>query len=462
VIVLFLETVERTANVVKVLIKEKKVKLFTQFDTDGLTSASIICKMLLRENVNFQLRVFKQLTSEIIDNLNVDENDFLILTDFGSGQLNSLKPILEKTHVLILDHHEPQKLEHLNLFHINPLLFNDEELSSSIIAYLLAKFMDIKNADLIDLAIVGAVGDEVEEKWKFKGFAKKILEEAETISKISITKGLRLYGRNSKPIYQSLAYSFDPFIPNISGSESYAIQFLSELGIDTRSDDEWKKMKDLTIDEQQRLAAAIIKERIKTEEVAEDIFGDIYTMIGRPDELQDVREFSTLLNACGRTDKASVGIRLCLGDYSILSYSWEILGKYKKSIGDGLKLIRGNGFIRSTDFGNYILAGDRIKDTIIGTITSMALNSNIADSTKPVFGFAETGDGKIKVSARAPRNLEINLKQIIVDAVERIGCKKECGGHKLASGAFIPKGKEEEFITTVDSLLGEIIGSKES
>lgn len=459
---MFLEAIERTSKIVKALIKEKKVKLFTQFDTDGLTSASIICKMLLRENANFQLRVFKQLTSEIIDNLNVDENDFLILTDFGSGQLNSLKAVIEKTHVLVLDHHEPQKFEHLNLFHINPLLFNEEELSSSIIAYLLSKFMNIKNVDLIDLAIIGAVGDEVEEKWKFKGFAKKILEEADTISKISITKGLRLYGRNSKPIHQSLAYSFDPFIPNISGSESYAIQFLSDLGISMKSDNEWKKMKDLTIDEQQRLATAIIKERIKTEEVAEDIFGDIYTIIGRPEELQDVREFSTLLNACGRTNNASVGIRLCLCDYSILSYSWEVLNQYRKSIADGLNLIRKNNLIQSRDFGNYILAGNLIKDTIIGTITSIVLNSNIVDSTKPVFGFSITDGKTVKVSARSPRNLQINLKQIIIDAIEKIGCRTEAGGHKLAAGAFIPKGKEEEFINIVDSLLGGIIDSKKS
>ncbi len=457
---MFLEAIERTAKVVKALIKEKKVKLLTQFDTDGLTAASIVCKMLLRENVNFELRVFKQLTSEIVDNLKVDENDFLILTDFGSGQLNSLKPILEKTHVLILDHHEPEKLEHLNLFHINPLLFNEDELSSSIIAYLMAKFMDIRNVDLIDLAIIGAVGDEVEEKWEFKGFAKKILEEAETISKISVVKGLRLYGRNSRPIHQSLTYSFDPFIPNISGSESHAIQFLSELDIDIKSDDEWKKLKDLTIDEQQRLATAIIKERIKTEEVAEDIFGDNYTILDRPEELQDVREFSTLLNACGRTSNAFVGIRLCLGDYSILHHSWEVLNQYRKSISNGLNFVRENGVIHSTDFGNYILAGDNIKDTIIGTITSIVLNSGIVDSTKPVFGFSLTDNGSVKVSARAPRNLEINLKQIITDAVERIGCKKEAGGHRRAAGAFIPKGKEDEFIKTVDSLLSDVIGSK--
>lgn len=458
---MFLETIERTAKVIKLLIKEKKVKLLTQFDTDGLTSASIIMKMLLREDVNFELKVFKQLTSEIIDSLVVDKNDFLILTDFGSGQLLSLKDILEKTHVLILDHHEPVNFDHLNLFHINPLLFGEEELSSSIISYLIAKFINIKNTDSVDLAVVGAVADEVDEKWEFKGFAKKILEEAETIGKISVTKGLRLYGRNFRPIYQSLAYSFDPYIPGISGSESHAVQFLSDMGISVKASGEWKKLKDLTLEEQQKLASEIIRERMGIKEAAEDIFGDIYIILGRPEELQDVREFSTLINACGRMGNASVGIRLCLGDYSILENSMEISSQYRKMICDILGLIRENKIlIHRTDFANYILAGNNIPDTIIGTITSIALNSGLVEA-KPLFGLADAEKDVVKVSARSPRGSTINLREVLVKAVEQIGCKSEAGGHAKAAGGFVPKGKEDNFIKIVDRILGDMIGCKE-
>jgi len=251
---LLLEAIERTAEVIKPILKNRKVKLLTQFDTDGLTAASIIIKMLVREGVNFESRVYKQLTSEVIDSLFINEYDLLILTDFGSGQLNLLKNIIDKNNVLILDHHEPIEFKHENLFHINPLLFGEDELSSSIICYLLAKSINIKNMDLIDLAVIGAVADVVEEKWEFKGFAKKIFDEAGLISKISVTKGLRLYGRNTRPIYQSLAYTVDPFIPGISGSESHAVQFLSEIGINLKSGGEWKKLKDLNIEEQQKLA----------------------------------------------------------------------------------------------------------------------------------------------------------------------------------------------------------------
>ncbi|OGW53639.1 MAG: hypothetical protein A2Y81_06580 [Nitrospirae bacterium RBG_13_43_8] len=457
---LFLDAIEKTAKIIKPILKEKKVKLLTQFDTDGLTSASIIMKMLLREDVNFESRVYKQLTSDVIGELSVGENDFLILTDFGSGQLKLLEKIIEKTHVLVLDHHEPVEFTHMNLFHINPMLFGEDELSSSIIAYLIAKFVNIKNTDLIDLAITGAVADFVDEKWEFSGFAKKVLIEGETISKISVTKGLRLYGRN-RPVHQSLAYSFDPFIPGISGSESHAVQFLSEIGIPLKSGGEWKRIKDLSIEEQQRLTSAIIRERIGSSEVAEDIFGDIYTILGRPEELQDVREFSTLINSCGRTDNSSIGIRLCLGDYSILDKSTDVFTKYRRMISDGLSILRERKkIIHKTEFATYIMAGSSIPETVIGTISSIALSSNLVEP-KPLFGLADSENGHVKVSARLPRDSKINLREVLVQAVERLGGNAEAGGHALAAGAYIPKTKEYEFITIVDKILGDKVVVKE-
>jgi RecJ-like exonuclease len=456
---LFLEEVEKISKIVKVLIKEKDVKLISQFDVDGCSSCAILSKMLLRENVNFEAIIVKQLTGDIINTIEVDSNDFLIISDCGSGQLNLLSEILDKTQILILDHHQPVELPHLNLFHLNPLVFGEEEISASMVCYLLAKSINIRNTDLVDLALLGAIGDTLDEKWEFKGLAKKILSEAEMLGKVSINKGLRIYGQ-SRPLHQALAYSFDPVIPNISGSESQTVQFLSELGIPLRTSGEWKRVKDLTIEEQQKLASAIIKERLKSEDAAEDIFGDNYTILGKPDELQDAREFATLVNACGRTGSVDVAYRLCLNDYSVLEKSFEVLDVYRKLISEGLNWIRENeNSVISTDFANYVLAGNKIPETIIGTITSIALNSQFFNSGKVVFGFAETDDTKIKISARIPKTAkQINLRDVLVDAVSQTGY--EAGGHSKAAGAFIPKGKEQEFIKIVDKILGDKLGKK--
>jgi RecJ-like exonuclease len=456
---LFLEEIERVARIFKSIVKQKKVKIFSHIDADGLASAAILSKMMLRLGQNFELKTFKQLTESQIKKIRFTEDDFFIFSDLGSGQVSLLKEILKKTQVFILDHHEPENLEDMNLFHLNPILFGEEEISSSMICYLFAKNVSIQNTDLIDLAIVGAVGDEQDEAWKLKGLARKILEEAETLGKVTVSKGIRLYGRNIKPIHKSLEHSYDPFIPGITGSESQAVQFLSELGISIKENGEWKKLKDLTVEEQKKLASAIILERLKfSHPDAVDIFGEIYTLLEREEELQDAREYATILNACGRTGNADVGIKICLGLVN-MNEMWKILEDYRRQISEGIRLLREEDIVFSTPNAIFILAGEKIKDTLIGTITSIAVNSNIFNSKKPVFGIAESEENKLKVSARLPREVKnINLREVLYYAAKLL--KGEAGGHEYAAGAFIDKNLQNDFVNIVDKKLGELFGEE--
>lgn len=453
---MFLEQVQRTAKIFKTITREKKVKLFSHHDADGLCSAAIMIRMMIREGINFELKVVKQLAGDIIDKIELSEGDVLLFTDLGSGQLDKMQKFLERTQVFVLDHHDPLKIAHINLFHMNPLAFAEEGISGSMISYLFAKYVNLANADCVDLAAIGAVGDEQDEKWEFKGLAKKIVEEGETIGKISVMKGMRLYGRNSRPLHKALANSFDPFIPGISGDESAAVQFLSEIGIDAKHDGEWKKLKDLTLEEQQKLASAIIIERMKLSDVtAEDIFGDIYTLLGRPDELQDAREFATLLNACGRLGRYDIAVRICLNDITALGMSAEILDQYRKLLSENIEIFRANPeIVEKTNYANYLIFGDRIPDTVVGTITSIALNSNMIDSSRPVFGLVDTENNMVKISARVGKEVKnLNLRDIVLLAASAVG--GEGGGHKEAAGGLIQKGKEKEFINAADKVIEE-------
>jgi single-stranded DNA-specific DHH superfamily exonuclease len=97
---------------------------------------------------------------------------------------------------------------------------------------------------------------------------------------------------------------------------------------------------------------------------------------------------------------------------------------------------------------------------LIGTITSITLKSNLLDARKPIFGLAFSEDGKVKVSARVSRDLNLNLKDILAKAIEKIG--GEVGGHKIAAGCLIEKRKENEFIDTINSLLSNYGREKEA
>lgn len=450
----FEEEIIRYATIIKSLLKSKKVKIVSHIDADGISSASIIAKVLMREGVNFELRLVKQLIAEEIQELDDGSDGLFIFSDCGSGQLSLLKNIFEKTQVLVLDHHDPEHVVHPNLFHLNPLAFGQEEISASMICYLFAKAVNIINTDLIDLAIVGAVGDEQDNGWKFSGTARKILQEAEVLGKVSVMEGLRLYGRNSRPLHKVLEYSFDLAIPNITGSESQAVQLLSELGIGLKSGQEWKRLKDLTPEEEKTLASAIIKERLKSESDPADVFGEIYLLVGRPEEVQDAREFATILNSCGRTSNWDIGIGLCLGSIGSIEASWDVLNGYRKSISNSLNFIRNDeGAILATGFATYILGENRIPDTLIGTVASIALNSNIVNPEKPVFGFVQTDGEKVKISARAPRKMDLNIGQIMREVTKILG--GEGGGHEFAAGGLVSRGSINKFISLCDKILEE-------
>jgi len=456
---LFLEEVFRIAEVVKSELRKRVVKLIAQFDADGLASAAIVSKMLLHEGINFELRIVKQLTPEEVDMLTEDKGKFLVFLDCGSGQLDKLRELLEETRILVIDHHLPASYKHENLLHINPLFFGESELSASLVAYAFAKCFDQKNTDLVDLAIIGAVGDGQDEDPNFMESLKKIVSEEDLSSKVSLTKGIKIYGRSTRPIFKSLAYTFDPFIPGISGSESNAVQFLSDIGIPLKDGDEWRTLNDLTIDEQRKLASAIVLERLNMAGSVEEVFGNVYTLIGYPPEFQDVRELSTVINACSRLGCPEIALRICLGDFSVTEKTKEFLEEYRRIISDALSFFR-EGAQVSRENANFFVAGKDVRDTIIGTIISIALRSNLVEKEKPVFGFADFDEKTVKVSARAFKGLNVDLAQVLTKAASMVGGWG--GGHKYAAGAFIPKGKEKEFIDAVNNLLGGVDANKKS
>jgi RecJ-like exonuclease len=98
--------------------------------------------------------------------------------------------------------------------------------------------------------------------------------------------------------------------------------------------------------------------------------------------------------------------------------------------------------------------GSRIDDTIIGTLSSIAVTSGLTDASKPIIGLADADSGKVKISARMSRNLSFNLRDIIVEAAEDVG--GEGGGHQFAAGASIDREKKEEFIKAVENKLSKL------
>lgn len=439
---------------------DKHVRVISHLDSDGITAAAIITKALQREGLNFSLSIAKQIDQTLLDELGKEEYNCYLFTDLGSGYLSTIEKKLQGREVFIIDHHKPEEAK-TGIHHINPHNFKIDgatEISGAGVTYLFTKALNGQNKDLAHLAIIGAIGD-IQEKKGFTGLNQEILDDAVTSGKIEVKKGLNMFGSQTKPLHKILEFSTEPYIPGVTGNEQGAIKFLNELGISIKDKEgKYKKLIHLSEEEIKSLVTGIILRRIGSEKNPEDIIGDIYLLTEEAEEspTKDAREFSTLLNSCGRLKKPSLGIGTCLGNKKSRQEAISLLNEYKQELIRSLSWFytnRGNEKITEKDGYVIINAEDNVKDTMAGTLASILSRSNLYGEGTIILSMANTIDGNIKASLRLVGiSQKIDLRDIIKDIAKKVGIE-EAGGHRQACGCLVPQEKEEEFIKSAEEAL---------
>ena len=430
--------------------------LVSHLDCDGITAASIMISALNRKDKKFVLRIVKQLNENVLKELSLEKHKTILFTDLGSGYTNLINKFLNDKKIFIFDHHLPDEVkDYKNIVHVNPHLSKEKEnllnLSGSGITYLFAKSLDKNNINLAHLAVIGTIGD----MQGFHSVNKEILDDAVNQGKITIKRGLKMFGSQTRPLNKLLQYSTDPYIPGVTGSEEGTFDFLTQSGINYIENGKIKKIVDLSDEDLKKLTTAIILRRLGSEKKPEDIFGDVYILNEETEDvLKDAREFSTLLNCCGRLNKPSIGIGVCLGNQIFKEKAKELLKQYKLELINGLnwfysskdKLLHGDNFI-------IVNAESKIRDTLIGTLMSIISRSNVYKDGTVLIGMAYTIDNKIKLSMRSCNYSNYNLIELLVKIVNGYG---EAGGHKEACGGSIPIENEQEFINKAKEILSKI------
>ncbi len=435
--------------------KSDRVLIVSHIDADGLCSAGIACKSLERAGIETDVMFVKQLDENALNEISSRDQGTVLFTDLGSGMQDEI--ISRDIDAVIADHHLPQGSS--CKYHLNPHLAGldgGEELSGSSTTYLLARELGL-NFDLVTLAIVGSVGDLQDSRnRKLTGLNREIMLEGVKGGFIEKIIDLRMFGKQTRPVFRMLQYSSDPSIPGITGNEDGCIRFLKDLNIPLKDGDRWRKWIDLEFEERKEIVSGLVKIAIDSglsPYIINRLVGEVYILLNEEEgtELRDAMEFSTLLNATARYGHEEIGLKICLGDRNTaLKKAIKLLSEHRKNLAEGLTLVRENG-IEKLDNIQYFHAGDKIRETIVGIVAGMSLP--IADSSKPIIAFAEKDDG-IKVSARGTRELirrGLNLAKAINHAAKEVGGVG--GGHNIAAGATIPKGKEDEFLIILDRVI---------
>ncbi len=135
-----------------------------------------------------------------------------------------------------------------------------------------------------------------------------------------------------------------------------------------------------------------------------------------------------------------------------------MLGGHRRNLVEGLQFAREEK-ITKRKYVQFFHAGEGIRDTIIGIVTNMMLNSEDIESNLPLVGFAYTKNGDVKVSARTTQSFVdkgIDLSSALKYVAKQLNGVG--GGHNIAAGATIPKGKEEEFLEILEKKIKDQLG----
>jgi single-stranded-DNA-specific exonuclease len=454
------ELAERARACADRLREADSVLLASHIDADGLTSAAVAATALERAGIPFDTVFEKQLDEAAIARIAATDHETALFTDFGSGQLDVIVEYDGAFTPIIADHHQPADAE--TAYHCNPLLEGvngASELSGAGAAYCLARALEddgVDNRDLAALAVVGAVGDMQAGVDGLTGANEGIVAEGVDAGVLREGTDLAMYGRQTRPLPKLLEYASDVRIPGITGDESGAVRFLADLDLDLRADGEWKRWIDLTDDERRTVASALLKRAVSSGVPADrvnDLIGTTYTLTAEAEgtELRDVSEFSTLLNATARYERADVGLAVCLGDRGeALDRARTLLRNHRKNLSEGLELVKSAG-VTVEDHVQWFDAGTRIRETIVGIVAGMALGADGVDRERPIIAFAAAGEGEVKVSARGSHTLVrrgLDLSTVMREAARAVG--GDGGGHDVAAGATIPAGEQAAFVAEAD------------
>ncbi len=447
----------------------RSITVTTHIDGDGLAAGGIITKALIRAGAGVRVRTLKEFDPATVMAASPghDGKDLHIITDVGSGFASSLDRELGEGNWFVLDHHETSANDNDNDNNNdneadNPRVINSwkygmnggSEICAGGMAYLAACAIDENNADLASMAVVGALGDRQDcgEKKSLVGKNAEIAQTAVDGGLLGADLDLLLVGRETRPLTDALAFTSYPFVEGLTWNRDACGALLRSSGIPLKDGGRWRAAADLTEDEKRMLIESIagFASGRNADEVASELIGHTYTLLweDRRGHLRDCREFSAVLNSCGRTGKSGVGIAVCMGDRSrMLAEAEGIITKYRTTIREYMNMLRSERW-RISESGSCVMVNGEglVPEAMTGTISSLIAGSPKNAGKIVIMRTDGEEGGTVRFSSTKSFGCGsgVNLNRLM-----RAGAKKfdgVGGGHDGTAGATIAKDKLDGFL----------------
>ena len=418
-----------------------RFRVVSHYDADGICAAAIICLMLRREGYNFHTTLMRNPFTKGLERVQKEQNDIIIFTDMGSGQL----PILETftLPILIIDHHQVIKEDtpdhilqiNANLYGIN----GNYEASGASMAYAVAVEVNKNNQDLASFALAGATGDK-QYIGGFKGYNQTMIEQALQHNIVRSDIGIKLSGNT---LFESLFYSIDPFYSGLSGNKENIELLLKTMGVTTKS-----TYHDLTDEQRTYLHSTLLYTLIEKGCTSTIIDTVIRTRYTSPQTHGEMEQFADLIDSCGKGGNRDIALALCLGDNTAFEQAKTQEKAYKEKILEELLTLEEGGVKEQPSFRYFY----SIHSSLGGVVGGIATNF-LLDDKKPLISIVKKPD-ELHISGRGNQKLVAQGLDLGA-ALEHVAKKLHGngGGHKIAAGATLPAKTEESFLKELNSIL---------
>ncbi len=439
--------IDRAHRAAELVDSSSRVRLLCHYDPDGTTSASILARALLRRGKRVHATMSHALDKSVADRVRAETNELLIVSDMGSGQLDLLESM--PFPVIVLDHHKPLR-DTATIVHINPHLEGVDgarEMCGATTSWLFTMVLDEVNWDLAGVAAAGAIGDK-QDVGGFVGVNAALFAEA--VERKVLVPERRLALRD-RPVAQAVALSISPYFRGLGGRPEAAEAFLRSAGVDpnatVRQMDPARRRTLTSV-----LAVKLVEQGAAPESL-EVLVEDRYWI--EPDQMY-AQDLEAYVNSCDRLGQEGLGMAVCLGDREALGRAESLLDQYTSRVLEHLRKLETEGLFAKKHIQFFYCE----EPTLAGSVAGAGIQFYF-DQTKPVLGLSVM-EGQTKISARGTRDQiarGIDLARALREAAEAL--EGNGGGHNIASGATIPKGKEEKFLALVDGIVGRQFAASE-
>lgn len=434
------KTLSEATNIVR---SHDFIQVFSHYDADGVSSASIIAKTLLRSGKEFRITLFSTLNDHNMDIIRNNSARCIFVTDMGASYIDQLDKM--DCDIVVLDHHTIIS-EATRICYANPHLYGIDGMTSgcgATLSFLFSIVMDDSNWDLVQIAFAGIAGDRQHING-ISGLNMYLLHEGMERGFIERTPGSIIPDGD---ITTELFLTTDPYIRGISGNMDGVKCIMKDANIQPG-----KMFMELSEYEKRKLSSLItiklIQQGMQTSSINE-VARDRYHLKKMN---VDAEYLSSILNVCGRSGFGGVGVAIGMGDIDCMTIGSELRKKYARQIVENMVNIDKKGLIQLDSIQYF----DSTSSGFTGMLCGIAMQS-IGNPNKPTIGLNKSRD-PINISSRGmlcQLDMGIDLSVAMRKACTYVGGNG--GGHRIASGGSIPADKSEEFISKINEIVKDQI-----